>query len=255
MRTKFSFSLLLIVLILPLSQAEANTAKFRNTTDVTITIFAASSLSSAFLAIAREFEIRDPSVHVRFSFLASSVLATQLSAGAPADIFAAASKPDMLAAASRVPVHRFFASNRIVLAVAKNGHIPITKLQDLNQRKIKWIQCAHSVACGVATDTALKSLKIITTRPVSLEAKVSSVVAKLIDREVDAAFIYHSDFVANSKILREIAFPESISSKTRYFIGVVKDSEKLIASKRFVNEVLSPRGQKLLSQSGFGGAR
>ena len=60
-----------------------------------ITVFAAASLTDAFTEIGSQFEAANPGVTVTFSFGASSSLAEQINAGAPADVFASASGSTM----------------------------------------------------------------------------------------------------------------------------------------------------------------
>lgn len=217
----------------------------------TLTVFAASSLSKTFLRLGKEFEKRHPGANIRFSFLSSSTLATQINAGAPADLFASASQDDMAMAKTHVPSPKIFASNRIVLATPKNNAFQIRKVADLEKRGVKWIQCAHSAPCGVVADAALSSEGPIDSKPVSLEQKVASVVSKLISGEVDAALIYHTDYLAHATILREIAFKNSKAATTLYLVGVVKSSSEKALSQSFVDLLLSVAGRKALASAGF----
>src|SRR6185436_2767484 len=60
-----------------------------------ITVFAAASLTESFTEIGKQFEAANPGTKVTFSFGASSALAEQINAGAPADVFASASPKNM----------------------------------------------------------------------------------------------------------------------------------------------------------------
>ncbi|MEI9907634.1 MAG: extracellular solute-binding protein [Actinomycetota bacterium] len=133
----------------------------------TLTVFAASSLNVTFPLIQAQFEKKHPGVKVQFSFLSSSVLANQIVAGAPADVFASASEKDMATAKVRVPVSSLFAANRIVVAFPKTGKFEINKLVDLNKPGLKWIQCTHTAPCGAVADASLASFRKVTSKPVS----------------------------------------------------------------------------------------
>ena len=61
----------------------------------TITVFAASSLMGTFTQLGKQFEAAHPGDTVKFSFGASSTLATQITSGAPADVFASAAPKNM----------------------------------------------------------------------------------------------------------------------------------------------------------------
>lgn len=236
------------MLVLITAPSDASLKRSRNTT---ITVFAASSLGQSFTTIAKTFEARNPGVTVQFSFLASSTLATQMLAGAPVDVFASASGADMSTVKELVPDPVIFAANRVILATPRSDRIHINKIVDLNKRDVKWIQCARIVPCGVAADAALAAEGRITSKPVSLEPKVSSVVAKVVNGEVDAAIIYHTDYVANKAVLKEIRFKDSTAATTRYPIGVVKTSTQQPRAKSFVAFVLSAYGRKVLAEAGF----
>lgn len=233
-------------LIAPPSDASLNRGA-----KTTLTVFAASSLGDTFTTIGKEFEAKNPGVTVQFSFLASSTLATQMLAGAPVDLFASASITDMNTVKVLVPKSVLFASNRVVLATPRDNRFHINKIVDLNKRGLKWIQCAYVVPCGVAADAALASEGRITSKPVSLEPKVASVVAKLVSGEVDAAIIYHTDFIANKSVLKEIRFKNTSAATTRYPIGIVKTSTQQSLAKAFVDTVVSAYGRKVLAEAGF----
>jgi molybdate transport system substrate-binding protein len=182
-------------------------------------------------------------------------LATQLNADAPADVFASASVSDMDLVRNLMTDVALFASNRVILATPRVNRIHINKIVDLNQRGVKWIQCAHVVPCGVAADAVLASEGRISSKPVSYEPKVSSAVAKVVNGEVDAAIIYHTDYLANKGVLKEIRFADTAAATTKYPIGIVKSSKQQALAKSFVNLVLSPYGRKILAEAGFSQAK
>ena len=61
----------------------------------TITVFAAASLTGTFTQLGKQFEAAHPGDTVKFSFGPSSGLATQITSGAPADVFASAAPKNM----------------------------------------------------------------------------------------------------------------------------------------------------------------
>src|SRR5438105_5058930 len=116
------FALLTFASHAPLAAAQTNK---------TLTVFAASSLTDAFNEIKTAFEEANPGVTISYSFGASNTLATQLSQGAPADIFASANATQMNAAitARRIAGKpRTFAKNRLVLIVPADNPARITSL-------------------------------------------------------------------------------------------------------------------------------
>jgi molybdate transport system substrate-binding protein len=247
-------SILIVVVLLSLTTAPSQ-ASLTRSGRTTLTVFAASSLGATFTTLGKTFERKNPGLRVQFSFLASSTLATQLNADAPADVFASASVSDMDLVRNLMTDVALFASNRVILATPRVNRIHINKIVDLNQRGVKWIQCAHVVPCGVAADAVLASEGRISSKPVSYEPKVSSAVAKVVNGEVDAAIMYHTDYLANKGVLKEIRFADTAAATTKYPIGIVKSSKQQALAKSFVNLVLSPYGRKILAEAGFSQAK
>jgi molybdate transport system substrate-binding protein len=167
-----------------------------------ILVFAASSLTDSYSVLGKRFERSSPGTKVIFSFQSSSLLANQINQGAPADIFISA-EPFVGG--------EDYLINRVVIAVPINSKI--MKASDLNNRT--WIQCSESVPCGKAASLALVG-EGIKTPAASMEPRVSSVVSKLLSGEVDAAIIYRTDVIANSKKLRAIEFANTKAAITRY---------------------------------------
>ena len=69
----------------------------------TLTVFAAASLKATFTQIGTIFQTENPGSTVTFNFAGSSDLVTQLTAGAPADVFASADTNNMTKATDREP--------------------------------------------------------------------------------------------------------------------------------------------------------
>src|SRR5260221_9029458 len=136
----------------PLASAQANK---------TLTVFAAASLTDAFNEIKTAFEQANPGVTISYSFGASNTLATQLSQGAPADIFASANATQMNAAiaAKRITGKpRTFAKNRLVLIVPSDNPAKIMTLKDLAKPGLKLIIAAKGVPVRDYTETMLSKL-------------------------------------------------------------------------------------------------
>ena len=200
-----------------------------------VTVFAASSLTDAYTQLGKKFESIHPGIKIKFSFQASSTLLAQIKSGASADIFVSA-EPFQNGSDYLV--------NRVVLGVPRNSSI--NKISDLNSKLI-WIQCVHEVPCGQAADAALIG-EGVKTSPASLEPKVSSAVAKLLAGEVDAAIIYRTDVMANSKKLRAIEFANKEAATTTYQIAKLKKGTWTNTFFEFLN---SRSTMKFLQSKGF----
>ena len=98
-----------------------------------ITVLAAASLTESFTTLGQQFEAAHPGVEVTFSFAASSALATQITSGAPADVFASASATtmDAVVAAGAAADPRTFATNVMEIAVPPDNPGKVTGVDSL----------------------------------------------------------------------------------------------------------------------------
>lgn len=216
----------------------------------TVTVFAASSLTKVFTSLGSKFQAAHPGITVRFSFASSTTLATQISAGAPADIFASADIASMSSVAAEVPHPIDYLLNQVVVAVPKGAKIK--RISDLNGGA-KWLQCAHSVPCGIAADSALKSEGTVMSNPVSLEGSDASALAKLLAGSVDAAIVYKTDVIANPSKLTAIPFANTAAASTQYQLGILAQSASAKShwAQTFFLYLKGHSAKKLLASSGF----
>lgn len=237
---------LLVGLALPLllSSCAAN-----DDASTVITVSAAASLSEAFTEIGEAFEQRNPDVTVRFNFAGSSTLAEQINAGAPVDVFAAASDEAMDRAQTELEERRAFASNALSIAVPPGNPAGITSLQDLAQPSVTLVVCDAPVPCGAAA-LALFDMNGLDVTPSSLEPDVRAVLTKVITDEVDAGIVYRSDVIAAGDQVESIEIPDSSNVTTTYPIAIVKGASS--TARDFMDFVLSADGQAIVRQWGFG---
>ncbi|MET3952203.1 molybdate ABC transporter substrate-binding protein [Arthrobacter sp. UYEF36] len=220
----------------------------------TITVYAAASLKAPFTALAEQFEAANPGTTVTLSFAGSSDLATQISQGAPADVFASADANTMarLSGAGLVDgIPRDFASNVLTIAVPPENPASIGSFADLAGPGVKTVICAPQVPCGTAAKTLEQETGISLT-PVSEESSVTDVLGKVISGEADAGLVYVTDVSAARDKVREIPFPESAQAVNTYPIAAVRTSKHKDLGATFIESVLGPDGQQLLRGAGFG---
>jgi len=220
----------------------------------TVTVYAAASLKAPFTALAEQFEAANPGTTVTLSFAGSSDLATQISQGAPADVFASADATTMarLSGAGLVEgTPRDFASNVLTIAVPPGNPAAIGSFADLARPGVKSVICAPQVPCGTAAKT-LEQETGITLTPVSEESSVTDVLGKVISGEADAGLVYVTDVLAAQDKVREIPFPESALAVNTYPIAAVRTSRNKDLAATFIESVVGPDGQQLLRGAGFG---
>jgi molybdate transport system substrate-binding protein len=212
-----------------------------------LTVLAASSLTSVFPQIDNA---------TRYSFAGSDQLAFQITQGAPADVYAAASPkyPGQLHAKGLVYRPRVFATNELVLIVPRANEADLRSVYDLRKQGLRLVIGAKGVPVGDYTRKALAALRLssVLKNVVSQETDVKEVVAKVALGEADAGFVYRTDALADVRDLRELRLPARARPKIAYELAVVKATKHLQAANAFVARVLSARGRLALRRAGFG---
>ncbi len=218
-----------------------------------ITVLAAASLTESFTTIGRNFEAAHPGSTVTFSFAGSSSLAQQITSGAPADVFAAASPATMKTVTDAgdgagTPVT--FVKNQLVIAVPKGNPKRLTSLAALAKPGVKVALCAAQVPCGTAAAKALAAAHVTIT-PVTLEQDVKAALAKVKLGEVDAALVYRTDAKAAASDVAGVEFPESAGAINEYPIVALKRARNPAGAAAFVAYVRSEPAQQVLADAGF----
>lgn len=219
-----------------------------------ITVFAAAALKKAFTEIGERFKTDNPGDDVEFSFAGSSDLVTQLTQGAPADVFASAdtNNMDKVAAAAGLlagdPTN--FATNTLSIAVAPGNPKKITSFKDLTQPGLAVVVCAPQVPCGAATQKVEQATGV-TLQPVSEESQVTDVLNKVESGQADAGVVYVTDVRGAGDRVTGVPFPESAGAVNTYPIAVLKQSKHPELARKFVDLVTGEAGQKILAADGF----
>ncbi|RKS80440.1 molybdate transport system substrate-binding protein [Motilibacter peucedani] len=217
-----------------------------------ITVFAAASLTGAFTELGQQFEQANPGTKVTFSFGASSTLAQQVIAGAPADVFASASPKNMAQVTdARDAINaRTFATNVAEVAVAPASKAKVTALADLAKPGIKVALCQPQVPCGALAQTVLDKAKV-SVQPVTQGLDVKSTLAYVTSGEADAAIVYATDVRAAGDSVVGVEVPAAQNASTAYPIATVKSSKNAALAAAFEDFVLSSAGQSVLGTAGF----
>ena len=218
----------------------------------TITVFAASSLKETFTTLGKQFEAAHPGDTVKFSFGASSTLATQITDGAPADVFASAAPKNMetVVSAGDASSPQDFAKNTAEIAVPPSNPANVTSVNDLAKSSVKVALCEPQVPCGVVAAGVFKNAGI-TVKPVTLQPDVKSVLTQVELGNVDAGVVYVTDVKAAGSKVKGIIIPASQNASTVYPIAAITSSAHKSEAEAFVAYVLSPAGQQVLTAAGF----
>lgn len=213
-----------------------------------VTVFAAASLSTAFDQIAAAFTAANPGVTVApIVYDGSSVLVTQLTEGAKADVLATADERTMkeLVDAGLASDPQLFATNTLVVAVPPGNPGDVSTLDDLAGATT--VLCAPEVPCGAASQKLLDAAGVSVTAA-SLEQNVTSVLQKIVAGEADAGLVYATDVIDEDV---ESFVPDGAEDVVnRYPIVALDGATK--AGRAFAAFVRGPEGQRILADLGFG---
>lgn len=220
----------------------------------TVTVFAAASLKSTFTGLAKEFEAKNPGAKVALSFAGSSDLVTQITQGAPADVFASADTKNMAKLADAKLIDGTatnFATNVLEIAVPPSNPASIASFADLARPGVKVVVCASQVPCGAAAETVAKAAGV-TLAPVSEESAVTDVLGKVASGEADAGLVYVTDVRGAGDQVKGVPFAEANKAVNTYPIATVGSSRNKELAAAFIAMVTGPDGRKTLGNAGFG---
>ena len=226
----------------------------------TVTVFAASSLTDAFTALARSFEAAHPGTRVALDFAASSTLATQILQGAPADVFASANEVQMqrvVDAGLQTGPATPFAGNRLVVVVPAGSDLQT--FRDLARPGLLLVLAAPQVPAGHYADLMLDAaaradgaafVRKVRANIVSREPNVRQTAAKVALGAADAAIVYATDAEGLSNV-RSIAIPAALQPTILYPLVTLEGAADPATVRAFRDFVLSPAGRAALASFGF----
>ena len=260
--------MLLLFLVLGSACAVVNGSRDSDSiSDETLTIFAAASLSEAFTEIAEEYKALNPGSEVAINFAGSQQLAQQLSHGASADIFASADYQQVenvinfgrVADGTELP----FIQNQLAVVLPEDNPGGILEFKDLEMPGIQLILADAAVPAGRYSQEMLDRASAdvefgdqfkgnVLENVVSYEENVRAVLTKIILGEADAGIVYLSDFIgASEENIKMVTIPDEVNVTASYLIAPLMDSGNKDHGMNFIQLVLSPNGQEILTKHGF----
>jgi len=225
-------------------------------------VFAAVTLTDAFMEIGSAFEAAHPGAKVEFNFAGSQALRTQIEEGAAADVFASANTKEMEALAGGGKLAgeaKPFVNNLLTIVAPADNPAEVVTAQDLARTGLKLVLAAEEAPVGKYARQALGQLESlygagyrdsVLANVVSNEDNVKQVVAKVQLGEADAGIVYQSDVVAAPQLTR-IEIPAEANVVAVFPIAVLRESAEPALAQDFIDYVLSDAGQATLHGWGF----
>ncbi|MGH9931258.1 MAG: molybdate ABC transporter substrate-binding protein [Pyrinomonadaceae bacterium] len=243
------------LLIITLGGAGCRSEATENSQD-DLTVAAASNLTDAFAEIGPKFTSMT-GIRVVFSFGATADLAKQIENGAPFDVFAAADSEHIEQLENKgllTPRSRaVYARGRLVMWLPPGSNLKAERIQDITARPFERIAIAKPDVApyGRAAVESLRALGIWgdIEGKVIYAQNVSQAKQYVATGNAEAAFIPLALVKTGEGSYIEVG--EELHRPINQALGIIRESAKQTAARKFVAFLLSPQGQELLSQKGY----
>lgn len=265
--TTFALLGLCLLLLLFLSNCGGAAARDATEEENGLFVFAAASLTGVFPDLARAFEAQTNGVETAFNFAGSQQLAQQLTAGAPADVFASANgqQMDVVVAAGGIDAAdvQIFARNALVVIYPAHNPGQIQTLADLARPNLRLVLADPRVPAGRYAQAFLEKATTegrfgadyeenVLSNVSSYEQSVRAVLTKVILGEADAGIVYRSDLrAAEAENVEQMIIPDPLNAAAAYTIAPLQDGPRPAQAQAFVDYLFTRQAQCLLQEYGF----
>jgi len=221
-----------------------------------VLVFAASSTTDALQELGRAFT-KEQGHPVEFAFGASSDLARQAVAGAPADVFLSADiakmdqveKAGLVQAGTRVEL----LSNRLVVVVPVDSKLKVASAAELRGVKRLALADPASVPAGLYAKAWLekagvwKELEARVVPTLDVRAALSAVEAS----RVDAAVVYATDAALSKRVRVVLTVPEAEGPRVVYPAAALSQGKSSEAGRAFVRFLQGEAARAVFERYGF----
>ncbi len=221
-------------------------------------VSAAVSLSGPLESVVAEFE-KANGTRVELNFAGSDTLATQLIAGAEADLFLSADERQMtrvkasglLEAGTRADLF----SNQLAVVVPADRPAAVSGVNDLSTPRVRRLALGDpdAVPAGVYAKRYLQSVGLweaVSSKVVSLR-NVRAVLAAVEAGNVDAGFVYRTDLALADAATMAFAVPIASGPAIRYPGAVLTTSRQRPLARRLLADLQGPVAQQAFEAAGF----
>ncbi len=226
-----------------------------------ITVFAAASMTNALEEVAKKYKQVNPDEEIAFSFASSSVLARQITEGAPADIFISADQKWMTFLKEKNAVEESsvtnLVGNKLVMIAPTQSNIDSVDLTNSKwhsalQNSYLSVGDPDHVPAGIYAKTAFTYLK----QWDALENKLARgknvrAALRLVELgESPLGVVYATDAAVTDKVKTVAIFPAESHPPVEYPLAIVKYKENK-ANRDFYNFLQSEEAKGIYQKFGF----
>jgi molybdate transport system substrate-binding protein len=207
--------------------------------------------------IRRRFE-EETGVKVTVSPGGSNTLASQIIAGAPADLFLSANQQWVGAVEDKqlVAKSQHLLTNRLVLVVPKGNPDQVGSPDDLKSPKLRKLALAGAkVPAGMYADQALRSLKLLDDlvrgQKIARGHDVRVALTYVELGEASAGIVYATDASASPKVDIIYTFPKEAHEEIAYPLVLLKQGAENPAARRFFEYLSGEAATAVFERYGF----
>lgn len=218
----------------------------------TLRVLAAASLTDVLPEVAASFE----GAKVEMVFDATSRLAAQIEAGAPADVFVSADAEWMDTLASKHLVlsdtRHDLLGNRLVVVVPKDASEPPKDASALRSAK-RLALAGANVPAGRYARAALAHEGVLADVQAAIVEgdSVRTALAWVARGEADAAIVYATDAKVEPAVKVAFELPESSHPPIVYPIAALAERDHEADARRFVDHARSEASRAIFERAGF----
>ena len=223
-----------------------------------VTVFAAASLTDSLKEIAAAYE-KQSGDKIVFNFGASSFLARQIEAAAPADLFFSADEAKMDALDKKNLVvkdtRKSRLSNSLVIVVTSDSTLSIRAASDLTNAAVKRLALADpkTVPAGIYAKEYLQKLGLWNAlgKKVVPTDNVRAALAAVESGNIEAGLVYKTDAGISKKIkvAHEVAVQDGPAIS--YSVALMKDAKQPDAARKFLAYLNAPEAGRVFEKFGF----
>lgn len=225
-----------------------------------ITVSAGGNFTDVIKECANVYESDHPGTKVIVNIGSAGVLASQIIAGAPADIFFSTTEKhaDMVIdkGFGLKETQRYFISNRIIAVYRKGMSFDLKSPDALLHEDVKKIALGNpeTMSAGIAAQESLEFHGLY--ESVKPKAVYGETVRQVLDYvkkgEADAGIVFYTDYlIAKESVEKGYVFGNDSHSPIKYPVFVVKGTKNLEISKDFIDFLVSEKGLEIFKKFGY----
>jgi molybdate transport system substrate-binding protein len=217
----------------------------------------AASTTDAANKLAKSFHAKT-GIEIKVNPGPSNGLATQILAGAPADLFLSASQQwaDKVIDEGLATADVELLTNRLVIVVPKGNPARIKSPHDLMKPAVKALALAgESVPAGQYADQALTRLGLLeqltNERRIARGQDVRAALAYVEHGEAEAGIVYATDAAIAPDVEVAYQFDPTLHEQIVYVLVLLKSDDDKSAARQFYDFLQSDEAEKVFAELGF----